>query len=55
MPSFVEIDPVALKKKIFKVHMYILTISLNPLGKKGKALNSNKHESPSPKDALFQV
>ena len=48
MPSFVDIDPVVLEKKILKFCWCIFAISLlSPL--------LNKLESPSPKDAFFQV
>ena len=55
LPSLVEIGPVVLEKKIFKFVQCIFAISyLSPL-EKVVALYLNKLESPSPKNALYQV
>ena len=55
MPSLVEIDPVVLEKKIFKVFDIILIfLLLSPIGK-GVTLHLNKLESPPPKNALCQA
>ena len=46
---------VVLEKKIFLISsMYVRFFEIFPLGK-GRALQLNKLESPSPKDALYQV
>ena len=55
MPSLVEIGLVVLEKKIFNfLNVYFLFRNYLPL-EKGRALHLNKLESPSAKDALFQV
>ena len=51
--SLVEIGPVVLEKKIFKIYQCIF--HNYHLLEKRVALHLNKLESPSPKDALFQV
>ena len=56
VPSFVEIDPVVLEKKIFINfnNVFSLFRFYLPL-EKGVALHLNKIESPLPKDAFYQV
>ena len=55
VPSLVEIGPVVLEKKIFKLCLCILLIrNYLPL-ENGGNLHLNKLESPSPRDALCQV
>ena len=49
------IGPVILEKKIFKFRQCILLLRNNLPLEKGKALRLNKHESPSPKDAMCQI
>ena len=50
MPSLVEIGPVVLEKKIFKLYnVFSQFRNYLPL-EKGGALHLNKYESPSPKD-----
>ena len=53
--KFVEIGPVILEDKIFKVCQCIFAILLLSPLRKGMALHLNKLKSPSPKDALCQV
>ena len=54
MPSFDEIGPVVLQKKIFKlINIFSLFRHYLPL-EKGVVLHLNKLEFPSPKDALCQ-
>ena len=49
------IGPVILEKKIFKFRQCILLLRSHLPLKKGMALRLNKHESPSPKDAMCQI
>ena len=54
VPSLVEIGPVGLVKKIFKVvNLFLLIPNHLPFGK-DVALHLNKLESPSPRDTLCQ-
>ena len=53
VPSLVELDPVALEKRNFSLRQCISTISL--LSSLGVAFHSNKLESPSPKNWLYQL
>ena len=54
MQSLVDVEPVVLEKKIFKV-LNVFSIFRNYLPlEKGGALHLNKLESPSPKDALYE-
>ena len=54
MPSLVEIGPVGLVKKIFKVvNLFLLIPNHLPFGK-DVALHLNKLESTSPRDTLCQ-
>ena len=55
VPSLVEIGPMVLKKKIFKLRQCNFAISLQSPPGKGVALHLNKLESPQPKGALCQV
>ena len=52
MPSLVEIGPVVLKKKIFKVGQCILAISLFSSLGNGRGSSFEQIESPLPKNAL---
>ena len=55
MPSLVEIGPVVLKKKIFKVRQCIFAIFLLSPLEKGRSPSFEEVESPSPKNASCQV
>ena len=55
LPSFIEIGPLVLEKKILKfVNLFSQFCNYLPL-EKGRALHLYKLESPLPKDALCQV
>ena len=54
--KFAKIGPVFLEKKIFLNFVQVFSLFRNyPPLEKGRALDLNKLESPSPKDALCQV
>ena len=56
MPYLVEIGPVVLEKKIFKICQYIFSQFHNYLPlEKGVTLHLNKFESLLPKDELCPV
>ena len=52
MPSFIEIGPVVLEKKIFKLYNVFSQFRNYLPSEKGRALNLSKLESPSPKDVF---
>ena len=56
MPSLVEIGPVVLEKKICSNFINVFSLFHNYLPlEMGRALHLNNFESPSPKNALWQV
>ena len=56
MPSLVEIGPVVLEKKICSNFINVFSLFHNDLHlEMGRALHLNNFESPSPKNALWQV